>query len=115
MITINSARRAFFRGIAVGFEHLAPRAVEFSDEACHHDDVSVPACEEAILAHDGGGFATGGPRRASGTCLGVLDTGAAHAECADIMNQLATPSGVDAPPLVYHQIDNESQWEEPRQ
>jgi len=42
----------------------------------------------------------------------VTVEGEAYHECAEIMNQLATMSGVASSSLVYHQIDNESQPEE---
>lgn len=42
----------------------------------------------------------------------VTVEGDAYGECADIINQLATLSGVASSSLVYHQIDNESQPEE---
>lgn len=42
----------------------------------------------------------------------VTVEGAAYGHCADIMNQLATMSGVASSSLVYHQIDKASQPEE---
>lgn len=45
----------------------------------------------------------------------VTVEGPQYGECADIMNQLATLSGVASSSLVYHQIDNETQPEEAAQ
>jgi nitrate reductase NapD len=45
----------------------------------------------------------------------VTVEGSAYHECADRMNELAVLSGVASSSLVYHQIDTESQLEEPRQ
>lgn len=45
----------------------------------------------------------------------VTVEGSAYSECADIMNELSTLSGVASSSLVYHQIDNESQPEEYQQ
>jgi nitrate reductase NapD len=45
--------------------------------------------------------------------LVVTVEGSAYRECADAMNHIATLSGVASSSLVYHQIENESDPEEP--
>lgn len=42
----------------------------------------------------------------------VTVEGKAYRDCAEIMNQLATMSGVASSSLVYHQVDNAPQPEE---
>lgn len=67
----------------------------------------VPGIEQALHAIDGVELhANDGGR------MVVTVEGAAYDRCADIMNQLASMSGVASSSLVYHEIDKASQPEE---
>lgn len=58
MTTINTARRAFFRGNAVDVAHHVPWAVEAFETYCQRCDDCINACEEAVLRTGDGGFPT---------------------------------------------------------
>lgn len=58
MTTINTARRAFFRGRAVPISHHVPWAVDDFVDLCRRCDDCIKACEEAILVAGDGGFPT---------------------------------------------------------
>ena len=58
MTTINSARRAFFRGHVVDVAHHVPWAVEDFETACQRCDDCINVCEEAVLKTGDGGFPT---------------------------------------------------------
>lgn len=58
MTTINTARRAFFRGHAVDVAHHVPWAVDDFEMVCKRCDDCIRACEEAVLKTGDGGFPT---------------------------------------------------------
>lgn len=58
MTTINSARRAFFRGGKDGIAHHVPWATTAFEDACSRCGDCVEACEEGILIAGDGGFPT---------------------------------------------------------
>lgn len=74
MTTINTARRAFFRGRAVQLAHHVPWAVEAFEDACRRCDDCIQACEEAILTVGDGGFPTVDFRRGACTFCGACVT-----------------------------------------
>ncbi|MCB1801567.1 MAG: ferredoxin-type protein NapF [Gammaproteobacteria bacterium] len=74
MTTINTARRAFFRGRAVSVEHHMPWAVGAFEDACRRCDACIRACEESILTAGDGGFPTVDFRRGACTfCAACVD------------------------------------------
>jgi len=80
MTTINTARRAFFRGNAVDVAHHVPWAVEAFEAACNRCGDCISACEEAVLITGDGGFPTADLRAAActfcGACVDACDRGA---------------------------------------
>lgn len=80
MTTINTARRAFFRGNAVRIAHQVPWAIDAFEDACRRCDDCVRACEEAILTAGDGGFPTVDFRRGGctfcGACVAACQYGA---------------------------------------
>lgn len=74
MTTINTARRAFFRGRAVPVAHHVPWAVDAFEDVCRRCDACIRACEEAILVAGDGGFPTVDFRRGACTfCAACVD------------------------------------------
>ena len=86
MTTINTARRAFFRGREVGIAHHVPWAVDAFEDACSRCDACIRACEEAILTAGDGGFPTVDFRRGActfcGACAAACQEGALDAQRA---------------------------------
>ena len=78
MTTINTARRAFFRGKAVRIEHHVPWAVDDFERYCQRCDACVQACEEAILVPADGGFPSVDFRRGACTFCGRCVTSCQH-------------------------------------
>jgi ferredoxin-type protein NapF len=58
MTTIDTARRAFFRGSAVPAAHHVPWAIEAFETVCNRCGDCINACEEAVLVKGDGGFPT---------------------------------------------------------
>jgi len=79
MTTINTARRAFFRGSAVRIEHLVPWAVDAFEDVCQRCDDCIRACEESILIAGDGGFPTVDFRRGACTFCGACADACRHA------------------------------------
>lgn len=77
MTTINTARRAFFRGRAVPVKHHIPWAVNAFEDVCRRCDECIRACEEAILVAGDGGFPSVDFRRGEctfcGACVDACD------------------------------------------
>lgn len=80
MTRINTARRAFLRGKAVGLSHHVPWAVEAFVEVCDRCGECVSACKEAVLTFGDGGFPTVDHRLGActlcGACVEVCSPGA---------------------------------------
>jgi ferredoxin-type protein NapF len=83
MTTINTARRAFFRGSAAGIKHKVPWAVDAFVDLCSRCGDCVRVCEERVLVPGDGGFPTVDFTRGGctfcGACAGVCRAGAIDA------------------------------------
>lgn len=80
MTTIDTARRAFFRGKAVDVRHRIPWAVEAFDAVCNRCGDCISACEEAVLVTGDGGFPTADLRLGACTfCAACVDACQARA------------------------------------